>query len=371
MTTVYDISLQAMKQVTDVLQGTATDGSATYLKDVVSLIQPNQYYGNGTLWIRSGTHINKVARVNGHANNQLTFDPFPSVLCVQQVETVTVLGSVTGSGNAAVVVTALGMVNSPKTIAVAVLNGDSASSVGGKIRTALAAEPDVKNFFDVSGSGANVILTTKSARANDTTLTVTVDNWTCTGLTFATSVNTTAGVAGPRYAVARSVFPWEQALAAIQSALDETKVTGENETLTGNGTTLEFDLLAGVFDIVKVELERPSAPGYQPISTHWHERPGTLRFDYGYAPNAGDVIHIFYRKDHDEITNYDTVISAEIDRDWLALTAAKELLFWGLGMYSQKKEMMLEDRLNKTLNQLKGKRARIEGPHVIVKTGGG
>src|SRR3989304_2960552 len=116
MTTVFDTSLQVMKHVTDVLEGTATDGSATYLKDVENLIQANEYFDRGTIWIKSGTHASKVVKVTGHANNKLTFNPLSSVLCVQQVETATVLGTVTGNGNATVVITAAGMPNSPKTI---------------------------------------------------------------------------------------------------------------------------------------------------------------------------------------------------------------------------------------------------------------
>jgi len=371
MTTVYDISLQVMKQATDVLEGTATDGSATYLKDVELLIQPNQYYDRGTLWIKNLAHASKVLKVRGHANNKLTFNPLTSVLCVQQVETATVVGTVTGSGNATVIVTALNMVNSPKTVSVAVLNTDTASQVATKIRTAFAADTDVNNFFTIGGSGAAVILTTKIARANDTTLNVSIDNGTCTGLTAApTSANTIAGVAGPRYAVARGIYPWEQVLAAIQSALDETHVTGEDETLIGDGETLEFSLPAGVYDVKRVEFERPSVTGYQGISTHWHEKMGKLRFDYGYAPVDADVIHVFYRKNHDEISAYGDTIHVEINRDWLVLAAARELLFWGAGEYGAKSEYMIEERLNKVLNALKGKAARLGGPDVIVQTGG-
>lgn len=372
MTTVYDISLQVMKQATDVLEGVATDGSATYLKDVELLIQENQYYDRGTLWIKSGTHAS-VLKVRGHANNKLTFNPLTSVLCVQQVETATVIGTIgaAGVGNATVIVTALNMVGSPKTVSVAVANNDTASQVATKIRTAFAADTDVNNFFTIGGTGADVILTTKIARANDTTLNVSIANGTCTGLTSApTSANTTAGVAGPRYAVARGAYPWEQVLVAIQSALDETHVTGEDETLIGDGETLKFSLPAGVYDVKGVEFERPSVTGYQGISTHWHEEMGKLRFDYGYAPTDADVIHIIYRKPHDEISAYGDTIHVEINRDWLVLSAARELLFWGAGIYGAKSEYMIEERLNKILNALKGKAARLGGPDVIVQTGG-
>ena len=367
MTTVFDISLQVMKEVTDVLEGTATDGSATYLKDVDNLIQANEFYDRGTLWIRSGTHANKSMRVNGHANNKLTFNPLSSALCVQQVETATVLGTVTGSGNATVVITASNMPNSPKTISVAVANSDTASQVATKIRTALNADTDVKNFFTIGGSGADITLTTKTARANDTTMNMSVDNGTCTGLTAApTSANTTAGVAGPRYAVARH-YPFEQVVAMIESALDETYVTGEDTSLTGDGEALEFALPAGVYDIQRVEIERENYPQFK--SNHWHEHPGSLRFDYGHAPFEDDVLHIFYKTPHPALSTYSDEISTEINRDWLVLTAARELLFWGASMYGIKNHM-IEDRLNKVLGMLKGKVARIGGPNVIIKSGG-
>lgn len=112
-----------------------------------------------------------------------------------QVETATAVGTVTGSGNATVVVTAAALTGSPKTIAVAVTNGDSAATVAGKIRTALAADADVAAAFTVGGSSTTVVLTAIIKAANDTTLNISIDNGTCTGLTTAaTSSNTTAGV---------------------------------------------------------------------------------------------------------------------------------------------------------------------------------
>lgn len=115
-------------------------------------------------------------------------------MTTQQVETATVLGTITGDGNAAVTVTAYGMTNSPKTINVAVTNGDSAATVGGLIRTALAFDSNVAAMFLVSGAGANVVLTKHLAAANDSTLNIAIANGTCTGLTAApTSTNTTAG----------------------------------------------------------------------------------------------------------------------------------------------------------------------------------
>ena len=115
---------------------------------------------------------------------------------VPQIETATVVGAITGDGNAKVVVTAFGMNNSPKTVSVAVLNGDSASTVAGKMRTALSGDPDVSAFFTISGTADKIVLTTKVAAADDATMNIATDNDTCTGLTSApTSADTLAGVA--------------------------------------------------------------------------------------------------------------------------------------------------------------------------------
>lgn len=115
-------------------------------------------------------------------------------MTTKQVETATVIGTITLTGNASVTVTALGMTSSPKTISVAVTDTNTASIVGGLIRTALAFDVDVAAMFLVSGAGADVVLTKHVAAANDTTLNIAIANGTCTGLTAApTSTNTTAG----------------------------------------------------------------------------------------------------------------------------------------------------------------------------------
>ena len=118
---------------------------------------------------------------------------------VQQVETATVVGTITptGAGNAKVTVTAAGMTNSPKTLNVAVANNDTASVVAGKMRAALAADTDVNAFFTVSGATNQIILTARFATANDATMNIATDNVTSTGLIAApTSANTIAGAAG-------------------------------------------------------------------------------------------------------------------------------------------------------------------------------
>lgn len=115
-------------------------------------------------------------------------------MTTKQVETATVIGTITLTGNATVTITSRDVVGSPLAISVAVVDTNDASTVAGLIRTALAFNQYVAAQFLVSGSGANVVLTSHIARANDSTLNIAIANDTCTGLTAApTSTNTTAG----------------------------------------------------------------------------------------------------------------------------------------------------------------------------------
>ena len=114
----------------------------------------------------------------------------------KQVEIATVAGTVTTAGNATFTMTAAGMTGSPKAISVAVALGDSAAVVAQKAREALAQDSAVTALFDVGGAGAAVILTRKTAAANDTSLNLAIANGTCAGLAAAaTSADTTPGVA--------------------------------------------------------------------------------------------------------------------------------------------------------------------------------
>lgn len=115
-------------------------------------------------------------------------------MTTKQVETATVVGTITSGGNAKAVITARDMTNSPKTITAAVSLNDTAAMVAAALRSALAFDADVTAVFVVSGTGANIVLTAHIAQANDSTLNIAINNDTCTGLTAApTSANTAAG----------------------------------------------------------------------------------------------------------------------------------------------------------------------------------
>ncbi len=110
-----------------------------------------------------------------------------------QAETATVLGACTGNGNATVIVTAVGLAGTPLSNSVAILSADSAATVGGKIRVALALVAAITADFTISGSGAEVILTKIVDEATDSTFNISIANGTSTGLTSAPTSSPSAG----------------------------------------------------------------------------------------------------------------------------------------------------------------------------------
>lgn len=119
--------------------------------------------------------------------------PAQTHIPVQQVETATIVGTITKEGTATVTVTSA-LYEEPVVMHVPVAVGDDASAVAEKIRAYI--EPILEDEFTVSGEGASVVLTAVAPAANDDTLNIAVTNGTCEGLTpDATSDNTTPGVA--------------------------------------------------------------------------------------------------------------------------------------------------------------------------------
>ena len=102
-----------------------------------------------------------------------------------QLETATVIGTIGTSGNASVVVTCAGMTGSAITTNVAVVSGDTASVVAGKIRTALGSVANITSFLTVGGTGATVTLTRVSPGASISGFNIAIDNAGCSGLTAA------------------------------------------------------------------------------------------------------------------------------------------------------------------------------------------
>lgn len=119
-----------------------------------------------------------------------------AVAATKQQESITcTAGESTGAGDITMAVTAAGMVGSPHDVVVPVSLSDGVNDVGLALRTALAADAVVALFFDVSGATDTAILTAKTAAANDATMALGFTDTDSTGVTFGASADTTAGVA--------------------------------------------------------------------------------------------------------------------------------------------------------------------------------
>jgi len=94
-----------------------------------------------------------------------------------------------------VTVTSSRISTNPTVVSVAVTTADNtAALVALACRNAIALNSVVSNIFQVSGTGADIILTERVAHANDTTLNMAIATGSATGITAApTSTNTTAG----------------------------------------------------------------------------------------------------------------------------------------------------------------------------------
>lgn len=78
-----------------------------------------------------------------------------------QVETATAAGTASASGNVTTTVTSAGMAGSPLAITTAILNGDTAATWAGKVRTTLAANTTIAARFIVGGTSTSIFLTRK------------------------------------------------------------------------------------------------------------------------------------------------------------------------------------------------------------------
>jgi hypothetical protein len=224
----------------------------------------------------------------------------------QQVETATVVGTITLAGTVTAIVTAAGMTGTPVTVTVNVLLNDTASVVAGKIRTALAANANVSAWFYIGGTGTEVMLTAKAAAANDATMNIAIDNGTATGLTTAaTSANTTAG------AVAGLIVPPTPPTHHLMHPA-ATKVT------FSDGTTRDFaadgDLISGAcgLDNQIVVKQEPGDPfllatnrkagayardihrGARVPSARLKINPGSDNLPFILAQNATDITSLTY-----------------------------------------------------------------------------
>ena len=245
MATLADFTYTVIKQITDVLQSTATEGTATTIVDTAQLTQVAEHWGKGTVWILSGAHAGKVVVVSSYVPNTLTFP----------------------------------------------------------------------------------------------TLTTTVGN--------------------PRYGVAGAEFPWVELVKAVNQALSEegVYVLDDDTSLTGDGTTLEFTLPAGVYKIKEVWIKDslPSPLDRHP-SHHWGQLNGKLIFDNNCAPWDNYVIEIIHEIRHPEAGVYSDVIDDEIDLDWLKWKSIENLMLWAIREYGNNPQKQYAQFLQNARDMLLNKR---------------
>jgi len=72
MTTLANVTLAVARLCAEVADGAATGGSATTVVDT-GITHPNDYWNNGTIWLRSGNNIGKSAVITDYASASWTW----------------------------------------------------------------------------------------------------------------------------------------------------------------------------------------------------------------------------------------------------------------------------------------------------------
>lgn len=242
---------------------------------------------------------------------------------VRQVETATVVATITISGNIDVTITSAGMSGSPKKIFVAVASGDDEDAVATKIREALNADAVVAAKFVASGATDKVILTSVLAGANDATLNIDIDYTACVGpVDDTTSANTAAGefvkqvetatsagtistsgnlemivtsllVAGSPLTIPVAVLDTDDTSAVavkIRAALDITAIT---DHYTVSGATTAIILTAKVEFAndasLNIDIQNDTSAGYTDAATSADTTAGALTIQVETATLVGAV----------------------------------------------------------------------------------
>ena len=188
-------------QVSELFDVGGTDSTITLTRKAQLIGDGVSYYAANDSTLNLALENDTATGITTASSSEDTTDA--ELASTAQVETATADGTITVAGNARVIVTADGLPGSPKTYSVAVLASDSASAWATKVRTALGADSNLTSLYDVGGTGASIALTRKKVTivsgvdifaANDPTLNINIDNFTCAGIIpQSISVNTTAG----------------------------------------------------------------------------------------------------------------------------------------------------------------------------------
>lgn len=213
---VYD-SQRAGEQLLFTLQNLEAD----LTNSVINALTGWDDFYDDILALTSAKDADKREQIRRHALNLKTHVKPAAVAKsgTAQVETATAAGTVSGDGNASVVITAAGMSGSPITLAVPVLNGDTPTVWAEKVRAAMRADSRITALFIVGGATTAITLTRTAKAGNDATLNISLATGTATGITTAaTSANTTAGAAQGEAAADAVVAAWSTRADAIAFA---------------------------------------------------------------------------------------------------------------------------------------------------------
>lgn len=175
---------------------------------------------------------------------------------------------------------------------------------------------------------------------------------------FGNKVNWTTALAGAPaagvlFTIAPRVYTLPTLRAKIMQALWDTYIEDEEDTLIGDGTTLEFTLPTGVYDVKRVRIQHPTEAANFYYSAHWKVKDGKIKFDYGFSPEDDYKIVLVHAAQHAILSAYNSEVNHEIDTNWLKYQAAKYLLDYGMGRYGGQKEYRIEERMNFTLEALR------------------
>jgi hypothetical protein len=131
--------------------------------------------------------------------------------------------------------------------------------------------------------------------------------------------------AGDPYAVADNDIPLDVLVAAINGAIRNMTIPGEDVSLVTIASQEEYSLPAGVSGLYKVEIASSltSPYGYTP-HYRWDEVNGKLRFSKNSKPgSAGNIIRITYRRQPTDLALEASYIPNDINLDYLHWSAVQ------------------------------------------------
>jgi len=127
-------------------------------------------------------------------------------------------------------------------------------------------------------------------------------------------------VAGVQYAVAPPKYTFDQMQIAIQRAIDEVgEAVAVDITTLVTATTHTYALPAGVSNVLRVEVASSTTSPYSFQPTYfWEENSGYIYFVPTKAPSTvGAIIRVWYRTPHAALSLYSTVVSPNVNQEWL------------------------------------------------------